>query len=225
MGLGKGGVGGLGGKGGGSGQGGAGGGPGGVGGMVGSGGGQGGFGRPGGTTTSKSDILPLTMIRVIVLTTDGKRSEAYVPIPTAKRTDNGYSPLAVPLQAISGFDRTNKIIKGIGLSGDSVATFYVGNIAVINDSTPISGDTNCHELNLALGDEVDLAALGDGGASVLKYTWNFGESSDTSLPDAEGQFVTRKFRKPGVFTITVTISDKFGLKKPFTTTIKVTVNP
>ena len=116
-------------------------------------------------------------------------------------------------------------MKSIGFSGDSVATFYVGNIAVVNDATPITGDTNYHEINLALGDEIDLAAIGYGGASVLRYTWNFGEGGDPSLVDAEGQTVTRKFRKPGDFVITLTISDKFGLKKPFTTTIKVSVNP
>ncbi len=43
--------------------------------------------------------------------------------------------------------------------------------------------------------------------------------------DAEGQIVKRKFRVPGEYTITLTISDAFGLKQPFQTTIKVTVNP
>lgn len=172
-----------------------------------------------------SEELPLKMIRMIVLTTDGKRSEAYVPLPTTTKTDNGYKPLAVPLQAISGFDRTNKIVKQVWLSGDAVATFYVGNIAVINDATPITGDTYYHDLNLALGDELTLSAVGYGGASVLRYTWNFGEGGDPSLVDAEGQSVKHKFRSPGDLVVTLTISDKFGLKKPFTTTIKVTVNP
>jgi hypothetical protein len=182
-------------------------------------------GKSGAGAASTADIPPLKMVRLLVLTTDGLRSEAYIPVPTASPKEGSFVGLAVPLQAIAGFDRTNKVVKEIGLAGDSVSTFYVGDIAIVNDATPISGDTNYHDLNLALGDEIELGAIGYGGSSVLVYTWNFGTSGNAALPDAEGQWVTRKFRKPGDFVVTLTISDKFGLKKPYTTTINVRVNP
>ena len=79
-------------------------------------------------------------------------------------------------------------------------------------------------MNLALGDQVTFSGSGFGGATPLRYTWDF-DSADGVGVDSEGQSVIRRFRKPGDYTITLTITDIYGLKKPYTTTIKVTVNP
>ena len=166
-------------------------------------------------------------VRVILTTTDGKKSEAYVPIGTSQSATNAYGwrALSVPLQGINGFDRTNKIIQSISLSTDTVSTLYVGAIDVVNDDTPITGEVeNITKLNLALGDEVTLTASGQGGSSVLVYDWDFDDSDGIQIDD-EGQAIKHKFRKPGKFKVTLTISDKFGLKKPFVTSFPVTVNP
>lgn len=184
----------------------------------------GGGGSPrggGGGETLKA--LPLKTLRVIVTTTDGLKSEAYVPVANNANKD-GWRQFALPLQAISGFERTNKTVKEIALSGDATGTFWIGEIRVINDSTPIQGDVNVRELNLALGDEVELSAYGFAGASSLVYSWDF-DSSDGIQVDSEGQFVRRRFRKAGNFVITMTVSDKYGLKQPYSTTINVLVNP
>ncbi len=183
---------------------------------------EGGQGAPAGGASATSDAT-LKNVRLIFTTTDGLRSEVYVPIATGKSSSDWRSA-AVPLQAITGFERTNKTIQSVAISGDATTTFYVGDMRVINDTTPITGDANVRDLNLALGDEVDLYAVGAGGASVLRYTWDF-DDKDGIQVDAEGQAVRRKFRKPGKFVITVTISDKYGLKNPYTTKINVTVNP
>ncbi|MCX7800541.1 MAG: PKD domain-containing protein [Fimbriimonadales bacterium] len=169
----------------------------------------------------------LRSVRVVVTTTDGKRSEAYAPIERSQAsstTDRGWQSVGIPLQAIAGFERTNKVVQSIAVAGDSPATLFVGDIRVLTDETPITGDTNVRELNLALGDEVQLVAYGFAGATPLEYSWDF-DAKDGISDDAMGQVVRRRFRKPGQYTITVTIRDKFGLKKPFTTTIDVTVNP
>ncbi|MBC8065423.1 MAG: PKD domain-containing protein, partial [Chlorobia bacterium] len=214
---GQGGPGGPGGPGGGRGQGGLGG-PGGFGGP----GGLGGPGGPGGQTGGTPQKLQT--LRLIITTTDGKKSEAYVPVSTSGSGDKGWRTAAIPLQAISGFDRTNKEIKEIGFSGDVITTFYIGDLRVVNDTTPITGEPNVRELNLALGDFVNLAANGYGGSSILKYSWDF-DDKDGIQEDAVGQYVRRQFRKPGTITVTLTISDQFGLKKAFSTTLKAKVNP
>jgi hypothetical protein len=101
---------------------------------------------------------------------------------------------------------------------------YVGAIDIMNDLTPIRGGVNADKLNLALGDQVKLTAWGDGGASVLLYQWDF-DDRDGIQVDSEGLVVTRKFRKAGSFKVTLTVSDLYGLKKPFVTNFPVTVNP
>jgi hypothetical protein len=145
---------------------------------------------------------------LILTTSDGKKSEVYVPVSTSGSGDRGWRSVAVPLQAISGFADSNKAVKEVAISGDAVTTFYVGNLQTINDSTPISGDTNIRTLNLALGDEIELVGRGFGGSSILKYSWDF-DDKDGIQSDAEGQVVKRKFRKPGTYKITLTISFYF----------------
>jgi hypothetical protein len=190
-------------------------------------GGFGGFGGPGGKGGpggANNEPETLKTIRLIVTTTDGKKSEAYIPVDTSSSTDNGWKITSIPLQAINGFAKTNKIIKDIALAGDVTATFYLGDLRIVNDSTPIHGEIeNNPDLNLALGDSVTFRANGTGGASTLKYSWDFGTSS-TPEEDAVGQTVVRKFRKSGTYKVVLTISDAFGLKAPYSTSVRVKVN-
>ena len=193
----------------------------GAGGGAGFGGGQGrGAGGGGAATTTV-----LKQLRFIIGTSDGKKSEVYVPANTSGPSEQGWTTVAVPLQAIAGLDRTNKVINQVGFSGNTTATFYVGDLRVIDDSTPIRGEANVTgSLNAALGDEFTFSASGFGGSSILRYTWDF-DDKDGIQVDAEGQSVNHKFRKPGNYTITVTIADYYGLKQPYSSSFKVVVNP
>lgn len=163
-------------------------------------------------------------LRLIVTTTDFKRSEIYVPIGTSMTMDRGWKSVAVPLPAITGLDRTNKIIKEIAVSTDNLAILYIGDIRVVRDDTPITGEMSEQSLNLALGDPRVLVANGFGGSSVLVYEWDF-DDRDGIQVDMEGQAVQRKFRKAGSFKVTLTIRDLYNLKTPFRTSIPVKVNP
>lgn len=227
----------LGGGGGGGGKGGEGGGPGGLntGGGAGGGGGAGVGGETGGqlggggaatrTTTLAPEATKLTQLRFIVTTSDGKKSEIYVPIGTGSAANRNWVTVAAPLQAINGFGSTNKSITSISVSGDAISTFYVGDIRIVNDSTPINGEMKPNqERNLALGDEIEFRGSGFAGSSILKYSWDF-DARDGIQADAEGMVIKRRFRSPGEFTVTLTITDTFGLKKPYSTTVKIKVNP
>ncbi len=190
-------------------------------------GGPGGLGEGGsasGGQTSTTMDTTLSKVRVVITTTDGKKSEAYIDLSTAIPSTSGWKAAGIPLAAISGFDRTNKIIKSMAFSGDTIGSFYIGEIKVSSDETPLYVEANHFELNLALGDEVTFYAYGTGGATPLKYTWDFDASNDIDV-DAEGAVIKRRFRTPGEYVITLTVHDKYGFKKPYSTTIKVTVNP
>ena len=196
----------------------------------------GGMGTPGGSGMGGSGAstapAPLTTVRVIVSTTDGKKSEAYMPIPTTSNTERGWRTVAIPLQAINGFERTNKIVKDITFSGDVTTTFFVGDVRVVDDATTIRGEiyNARRSYNLALGDRLTLTGNGQGGASVLEYVWDF-DASDGLQEDAVGQTVVHQFRNAGLdnksrkFTVTLTIRDKYGLKPSATATTEVVVNP
>lgn len=186
----------------------------------------GGGGIPGGGMGGAQAAAPtLKTLRAIVTTTDGKKSEVYIPVTSTAKNDRGWSTLAVPLQAITGLDRTNKQISEIAFAADDTVTFYVGDLRVVSDTTPLRGETDVRgNLNIGATETRTFRGYGSGGASVLKYTWDFDDSDGIQI-DAEGQTVKRRFRKPGTYTVTLTVSDYFGLKQPYTSTFKVTVNP
>lgn len=190
---------------------------------AGGGGGQrAGGGAMGGGGTTQSE-RGLERIRVIVTTTDGKKSEAFIDVKS-NAANRGWRSVSVPLKAINGFDKTNKTVKELAFSGDATATFYIGDLRVVNDTTPIQGEIRSGNMNLALGDEVELRATGTGGSSVLKYYWDF-DAKDGIQEEAEGAAIRRKFRVAGTFTVTLTVTDAYGLKKPYQTKITVKVNP
>lgn len=186
-------------------------------------GGRGGALAGGGASNATAETT-LRTIRLIFTTSDGKKSEVFVPIGTSRAGERGWMSVAVPLQAISGMDKTNKNVTEIGISGDATTTFYVGDVRIVNDSTPLTGGVQQTTFNLALGDEIDLSAWGFGGSSVLKYTWDF-DDKDGIQEEAEGANIKRRFRKAGKFVVTMTVSDVYGLKKAYSTKVNVTVNP
>lgn len=199
--------------------------------------GSGGSFGPGAAASSGGAVGSLKTMRIIITTTDGKKSEALVPASTTVGVERGWKQAGIPLQAIKGFDKTNKIVKDISFSGDVSTAFYLGDIRVINDRTPIRAETTFKTALLSINESLTFSASGYGGSSVLKYAWDF-DDADGIQVDAEGQTVKYRFRtasndlknpstmRPnGEFTVTLTVSDTYGLKEPYTTTIKVKVNP
>lgn len=173
---------------------------------------------PPGTTQSK---VPLQNLRLVFSTSDGLKSEIYFPVSSA--TGAKWKSVAFPLKGVSGFERTNKTVTQIHISGDATSTFYIAGLDLLDDAVAITGELNTERLDLALGDQVDLIAYGDGGATILKYEWDF-DKSDGIQVEAEGQAVRRKFRKPGRFIVTCTVSDQYGIKKPLVLELNVKVN-
>lgn len=191
------------------------------------GGGGGGQGSSSGTQTTTGTTLTtdavLRNVRVVVTTTDGLKSEAYLSVRATGA--EAWRSFSLPLTAINGFARTNKTVQSVAISGDALSTFWIGDIRVINDTTPISGEMNFKDdLNLALGDEREFIAHGFAGSTPLKYAWDFNDADGIQV-DAEGQSVKYKFRRPGTFKVTLTVMDAYGNKKPATASIKVVVNP
>jgi hypothetical protein len=213
-------------------------GPGGIGGGGRPGGGPGGFGPqgPGGGAAgpmgdgaggrggAAAGPSSVSMVRMVLTTSDGKKAEAFVDLKSTIPDPKGWRRVGIPISAISGWENTNKTISSLAFSLDRIGVMYIGEASIVKDETPVYAEPNVRELNLALGDQVTLSGNGFAGATPLKYMWDF-DKSDGVGSDAEGQVVVRRFRKPGEYVVTLTVVDVYGLKKPFSTEIKVTVNP
>ena len=53
----------------------------------------------------------------------------------------------------------------MAFSFDVIGSVYLGQVGILNDETPISGEPNVRELNLAYGDTFTFIGYGYGGAS------------------------------------------------------------
>lgn len=194
-----------------------------------SGGLSGGEGGAGGGGATGPEGPRVEKVRMVITTTDGLRSEVYLDLTSASRDERGWMRAGVPLRAISGFSRTNKIIQSIAISTDKVSSVYLGEIDIQSDSTPISAEPNIREANLALGDTMEFWGNGFGGATPLKYEWTIVHTTmaGQTRPGVRvtGQVIEYTFRQPGTYVLTLKTSDIYGLKEPHVSTINISVNP
>jgi hypothetical protein len=98
---------------------------------------------------------------------------------------------------------------------------YIGKISLVTDETPITikpGDEYVQPMNTWLV----FAADADGGASALHYSWDF-DASDGIQEDAVGRQAKHFWKKPGVYTVTCTVSDREGIKAPAKATWRVEI--
>lgn len=199
----------------------------------GSGGGSGpggGFGQPGGPADGSSAGVPVSALRVMVTLANGAQADILRPLPEPNEADGGvggaeWINVGIPLSALKfAGGAVDAPLKSLTIGGDGYAIFYIGQIKLLDDDTPLTafaGDTQ----SVAAGDRVMLHATGSGGASTLKFSWDF-DSSNGIQEDAVGQNISTQFFKGGAdktYTVTLTVSDVDGIKAPVTstTTIKV----
>ena len=175
--------------------------------------------QPSGDRTKRMENM-----RIVIRTSDGKLSEAVLNFYSPSGFTNRWRRAGIPLQKIPGFMRTNQEVEAIMFAGDAPATFYVSEVRIVTDQTPIQGTLSHRDINVGFGQELALYALAEAGYTQLEYSWDFNDK-DGIQEDASGQVVFHKFRIPGEFNITCTIRDKYGLKQPWVGKIAVTVNP
>ena len=185
--------------------------------LVGGGGGAPAGGSSGGGST---EVPRMQNMRVVITTTDGKRSEAVLPIRSAGK----WIQAGIPVGKIPGFAKTNRTIQSVAIAADAPTYFYVGEIRVTQDVSPIQGQIHNTALNVGKGTEVVLQGTADGGVTPLEFVWDF-NSTDGVQEEATGQAVRHKFRQPGTFKVTLTVRDIYGIKQPWVGTLDVTVNP
>ena len=178
-------------------------------------------GYRGGYTAPTMTTRVMKQMRVVVVTDDGKQYEAVAPFEPPITDQEGWFPIGIALGAFKGLSPDAKI-KEIRVFGDAYGVFYVGEIRVATDPTPITGDAGEEQI-VAANDLVRLEARASAGITPLKYSWDF-DASDGIQEDAIGKVVTTRYRKAGEYIVTLTVTDVFGLKKPFVATTKVTVN-
>ncbi|MDE2126735.1 MAG: PKD domain-containing protein [Armatimonadetes bacterium] len=197
------------------------------GGLPGSSGGAGPGGRPGqngqnGQPATTQPAKPITHLRAVFTTTTGKEFGIYFPLAAAS-TSNDWKLVAVPISAIQGLSADDAQIKSIRIFGDSTGYLYLAQMQLVDDSTPISVDPIADVIAVPRFQQYSYTADGHAGITPLKYSWDF-DASNGIQDEIDGKTVNHTYVRPGDYTVTVTVSDIFGVKKPAVTTFKVHVS-
>ncbi len=187
-------------------------------------------GGGGGQTTSPT----MSEVRIILQTTDGKKTEFMLPLQNIRPDDAGWQSVSVPLAGIPGLRETNGQIRRIAIAGDSVGVFYVGEIRVLSEQTPIQGylvvqnafggtftSRSDTRLVVAGNDELTFIGVSEAGNQPVVFRWSF---EDPNQVDGEGQVVRRRFPRRGTYTVHLTIADPYGKRAPATAKIEIQVN-
>lgn len=164
------------------------------------------------------DELPMVPkarnLKMIIYSEDGRALEHKEPIVLKPTDEEGWIGVAFPLASFGltadsgGFKLTK-----MALSCDFPDSFWVGQIQVVTDSSPIFVEALGGSESVAPYDSLVFKANAEAGRTSLLYSWDF-NAKDGIQEDATGQYATVSYSAPGEYTITLTVKDPDGLKKP-----------
>lgn len=191
----------------------------------------------GGVETTRRAASPFNKMRFVLVMGDGSRYELVRPVDVPPTEDpDSYVPLSFPIAAITKKVGAGKpapsgqgaVLKQLAVFGDRPEQFYIGEIGVITDETDITVEPLEEQIYFA-NQQTLFVADAQGGATSLRYSWDF-DASDGIQEDAQGRVAVRVFPRSGddkglkKYTVTLTVSDHDGLKKPVSTTQEIEVS-
>jgi hypothetical protein len=103
-----------------------------------------------------------------------------------------------------------------------VPTFYVGQIKLLREDTPLVADAG-RDQEGKVGQDITFTAGPQLHNVQARYAWDF-DDLDGIGEDALGQTVTWRFPQPGYYTVTLTVTDVAGVMVPKTSTTNVHIS-
>jgi len=166
---------------------------------------------------------PVKRMHVILSFSGGQATECQVDVNAFKLSPDGWMTVSLPLTALKGkLNLPAYKLTRLVITGDGSETFYIGEIRVMRDKTPLQADAG-EEKEAGKNYTIVFHGSAKTGDSAVKYSWDF-DNQNGIQEEAVGELVYHCYPKAGDFIATLTVYDIFGLKKPATSTVKVRVN-
>lgn len=179
---------------------------------------------PGGTAAEAPLIPNITKLRLQFVLSDGRQADVLRVIPSVSdpAAGQGWYSVPVPISSLKFGGGAAPLLKSITLGGDQFGVFYVGRVRLASDAVPLSVQIDGPG-KAETGQPLTFSAKGETGLSNVRYVWNFGDG-ESSEPDA-GPTVTHAYtRGDRNETVTLTVTDVDGLKKPAQATKSIHIN-
>jgi hypothetical protein len=163
-------------------------------------------------------------MRVLLALDNGQTVSCQTDLSSYARAKDGWTYIAMPLSAFKGHMKLNSYkVNRVVIGTDGTDAMFLAEVKTMDDLTPIQAVAG-RDKQVSVNDKVIFNGSFISGTTAVKLSWDF-DASDGIQEDATGPAVQHTFRKAGVYTVTLTASDAFGIKAPGKATIKVKVNP
>ena len=167
-----------------------------------------------------SEVAPeVQNVHLILTLANGVKTDVLRPLPTTGEAQSGvdqWVDVAVPLTALGFTAGTSSPLQNLKIAGDDYAVMYVGQIKLTQDDTPITAFAGDQQ-TVQVGQPFVLKGSASGGLTALHFAWTIDAAAGTP-EQASGPVVTTQYLKPGDHTVTLTVSDIDGIKKPAVST-------
>ncbi len=149
-------------------------------------------------------------------------------VDISKPALKGWAWMSLPLKAFKSTRRAGTIpsrvaVKRMVICGNTKDTMHIGEIRTEMDNEPIGNVSAGDDQVVAANEPVVFQGSADSKVTPLKYSWDF-DDKDGISDEASGPVVVHRFTKPGVYKVTLTVTDPMGLKTPATATATIEVN-
>jgi len=171
----------------------------------------------------RGPAIPTRNLRVVIVLDNNESLEYKADLSEFKKTSDGWSYISLPVSLFKGnLSLSQYKIKRMIFAGDGSNPFYIAEIVTTRDLIPLQAITDKSK-EVAKYDMVTFQGTSVSGTTAVKYSWDF-DDSDGIQVDATGPVVAHQFTKSGTFTVTLTVSDPFGIKRSAMAKTKVKVN-
>ncbi len=194
------------------------------------------------------DVQPMQVpkIKIVRMVFTGDNGQAKeVMVPTSQFNDDNFVVMAVPVTKV--VETTTKAVakkadgknegaekpgpaaaqsgdyklKSLVITADRAGTFYLCEMKTVKDDSKINVQSIGSQ-TVALQETVCVAGEATGGISQLKYSWDF-DASNGVQEEYTGPVGLYTYYRGGDFTVTLTVSDIWGVMEPAVVTGEITV--
>ena len=167
----------------------------------------------GGPTGPQVKALTMKNMRIVLFTEQGQLVADPVPVIATTKDKRGWVPVNVALARFSGAKGAREL-RAVGLFSDQTDRFYLGQLRLIVDHTPIKVTVKANPGMARTDQLVDFTTeLTGGPVDDPQIAWSFGEG-EKGQEQAFGTHVKYVYKKSGDFIVTATVKDKAGVRAP-----------
>jgi hypothetical protein len=131
----------------------------------------------------------------------------------------GWRRVAIPLSVFQGKEKGREL-RGLAIFADASDSFYIGQIKLTVDETPIALDIKADKSAPRVGEVVTFNAKVEAGDTLTEVRWRFGPGAEVT-----GEKVSYIYQAPGDYQVTCLAEAVAGAKKPAEKSLEMRVLP